>query len=291
MSGRWLPITLFLVGSLVLAVTGSRAQNPADTPANRENIEAALKLTQAAAAEYEIRVGEDDKPLELQSEPVLKWSNPVAGEIHGNVYLWVRDGRPLAVASLHKWFSPKTDMEHEFQSFAEGAICARFHGAPVWQTSDPGLHFADLPQSAAPAGTELQRLFQMKQMAKEFAVTKKIRDGTESELRLLPQPVHRYAAPKNGIVHGALFAFVQGTDPDLFLLIEARGENAANARWQFAATRMTGAELRLRHLDKQVWKADLLSWAEFTDHKRVYTNFIFKEIPDFLKDALAKPKP
>jgi hypothetical protein len=66
MSGRWLPITLFLIGSLALVVTGSRAQNPADTPATRENIEAALKLTQAAAAEYEIRVGSDDKPLDLQ---------------------------------------------------------------------------------------------------------------------------------------------------------------------------------------------------------------------------------
>ena len=118
----------------------------------------------------------------------------------------------------------------------------------------------------------------------------KIRDGTESELRLLPQSVHRYAAPKNRIVHGALFAFVQGTDPDLFLLIEARGENVASARWQFADTRMTGAELRLSRRDKQVWKADLLPWSEFIDHERVYTNFIFKETPDFLKDALAKPK-
>jgi hypothetical protein len=278
------------VGCLAVAITLGRAQNPADTPATRENIEAALKLTQAAAAEYEIRVGADDKPLELQPEPVLRWSNPVAGEIHGNVYLWVRDGRPLAVASLHKWFSPKTDMEHEFQSLAEGPLSASFHGVPVWQTSDPGLQFADLPQAAAPAGTEAQRLFQMKQMAKDFAATKKIRDGTESELRLLPQPVHRYAAPKNGIVQGALFAFVQGTDPDVFLLLEARGEKAASSRWEFAAARMTGAELRLRHLDRQVWKADLLPWAEFTDHKRVYTNFIFKDIPDFLKDALAKPK-
>src|SRR5437870_12540817 len=110
MSGRWFLVALVSIGSLVLAVIGSRAQNPADTPATRENIDAALKLTQAAAAEYEIRVGDDDKPLELQSEPVLKWSNPDRGEVHGNVFLWTRDGRPLVVGALFKWFSPQTHM-------------------------------------------------------------------------------------------------------------------------------------------------------------------------------------
>ena len=49
MSGRGLPVAVLVVGSLVFAETAGRAQNPADTPASRESIEAALKLTQAAA--------------------------------------------------------------------------------------------------------------------------------------------------------------------------------------------------------------------------------------------------
>jgi len=36
---------------------------------------------------------------------------------------------------------------------------------------------------------------------------------------------------------------------------------------------------------------EMLSEPEYTDPKRVYTNFRFKEIPDFLKDALRKPAP
>src|SRR5947209_18906229 len=150
MMGRLLPITIVSVGTLLCAAGGvGRAQKPAETPANPENIEAALRLTQAAAAEYEIRLAGDDKPLELQREPILRWSNPVAGEIHGNVYLWVRDGRPLAVASLHKWFSPKTVIEHEFQSLAEVPLRAHFHGTPPWDTNGPGLQFADLPEAPA----------------------------------------------------------------------------------------------------------------------------------------------
>lgn len=291
MRGSWLLVALVLIGSLALAVTGSRAQKPADPPGNKENIAAALKLTLAAAAEYEIRVGDDDKPLELQREPVRQWSNPIAGDVHGNVFLWTRAGRPLVVASLFKWFSPKTNMEHEFHSLAEEPLNARFHGKPVWKASESALRFVNVPDAPAPAANEAQRLLQSKQLAKDFAVTKKRYDRTESELRLLPKPLHSYAAPSQGVVQGALFAFVQGTDPDLILLIEARGEDVASARWKFAATRMTAAELRLRHRDEQIWKADLLSEAEYTDPTRVYTNFMFKEIPDFLKDALPKPKP
>src|SRR5262249_25753815 len=291
MSGRCLPITLILACSLALAVAGSRAQNPPDAPATPENIEAALKLTQAAAREYEIRVGDDDGPLELQSEPVLKWSNPDRGEVHGNVFLWTRNGRPLVVGSLFKWFSPFTHMTHEFQSFAEEPLRATFHGKPVWKTSQSALNFMDVPKAAAPAASEAQRLLQVKQLAKDFSGWKKERDGIETELRLLPQPIHRYAAPKQGIINGALFTLVHGTDPEIFVLIEARGQDAARAHWQFAATRMNSVQLKLRHKDQQVWAVETLPWKEVQDHEHVYTTFGFKEIPDFLKDALPKPKP
>jgi hypothetical protein len=291
MRGNGLQLALVLIASLALVVTGSRAQKPAETPATKENIEAALKLTLAAAAEYEIHVGENDKPLELQREPVLKWSNPDRGEIHGNVFLWTREGRPLAVASLFKWFTPHTHMSHEFQSFAEEPLRASFHGKEVWKTSEAGVSFVDIPKAPVPAASEAQRLLQMKQLAKEFAGWKKERDNIEGDLRLLTQPIHRYAAPKQRILSGGLFTFVQGTDPEIFLLIEARGENADSARWQFAATRMTSAEVRLRHRDEKIWAVEAFPWKNVYDHEHAYTSFLFKEIPEFLKDALPKPKP
>src|SRR5262245_27178602 len=154
MKRRRPPIATFAVGSLVVAAAvGGRAQDPADAPANPELIAAALKLTQAAAAEYEIRVGEDERPLDLQREPVLRWSNPAQGEVHGNVFLWTRDGRPLVVGSLYKWFSPHKHMAHEFHSFAEGPLSARFHGKPVWKTGEAGLRFVDVPAATAPAAS------------------------------------------------------------------------------------------------------------------------------------------
>src|SRR5262245_7870893 len=149
MIGRALPVAVVAVSSVLVAVPGGRAQRPADTPANPENIAAALKLTVAAAAAYEIRVGGDDKPLDLVREPVLKWSNPDRGEVHGNVFVWVRGERPLVVGSLFKWFSPHTHMSHEFMSLAESPLVAKFHGNQVWKTSESGGKFEDVPKATA----------------------------------------------------------------------------------------------------------------------------------------------
>lgn len=119
----------------VLPVAALAVQPPAEPPPDRGNSAAAYRLAQAAAAEYDIHVAGDDRPLELLREPVLHWSNPVVGEVHGNVYLWVRDGRPQVVASLHKWFTPKTDMDHEFLSLAEGPLRSESRTAANWATS------------------------------------------------------------------------------------------------------------------------------------------------------------
>jgi hypothetical protein len=295
MSRRWLLIALLPAGVLATAAV-ARPQKPAATPATAENIEAAYKISLAAAAEYEFRVGKDEteKPLELVREPRLKWSNPTMSDVQGNVFLWTRDGRPLVVGSLTKWFSPRSVIQHEFHSLAEGPLSAKFHGTPVWATSEAGLTFADVPNAAAPAANEAQRGLQLKQLAREFSGTAKYRNAPgDTELRLLPQPIHSYAVPKQGILNGGLFAFVRGTDPEIFLLVEARGTDAATARWRFAVARMTNmAELRLRHQNTQVWEAGLLPWQDVSGgHELPYTAFTFDEIPDFLKDALGKPKP
>src|SRR5262245_46491022 len=295
MNRRLFQIVVLPIGVLCTAAVG-RPQTSAETPATPENIEAAFKLSLAAAAEYEFRVGknEDDKPLELVRDSRLKWSNPAASDIQGNVFVWTRQERPLVVGCFMKWFSPRSVMQHEFHSLAEEPLKAKFHGAPVWATDEAGLKFVDVPGAAAPAAAEAQRLLQLRKLAREFSGIAKYRNApSDTELRLLPQPIHSYAAPKQGVLSGGLFAFVRGTDPELFLLIEARGQDAATARWQFAAARMTNmAELRLRHQDKPVWEAGLLPWKEVSGrHERAYTAFEFKETPDFLKKASAKPKP
>jgi hypothetical protein len=263
-------------------------------PANPENIAAALKLTLAAAEEYEFRTGADEKekPFDLKKEPVLKWSNPDRGEVHGNVFVWTRDGRPMMAGSLFKWFTPHSHMSHEFQSLAEGSIAARFHGKEVWKTALAGVKFDDVPKADAPAADDAKRLLQMKQLVKDFTGDKKEKeDVNPTELRLLPQPVYRYSLPKEGVFSGGLFALVHGTDPEIWVLIEARGKDAASARWQFAAARMNSVGMNLRYKGEKVWSVEWMLAKEVNAHTHAYTKFMFNEIPDFLKEPAAKPKP
>jgi hypothetical protein len=272
------------MAALFLAVVLGRAEEPSAA----ERVEAAVKITRAAAAEYDIRIGSGkEKPLQLHREPLLKWSNPEAGHVHGNLYVWTRDGRPLVAGCLFNWFSPRaTVMEHEFHSLAEKPLSASFHKKPVWKTGEAGLSFADIPGAAAPAASDAQRLFQMKQLAREFSASGNFGTNVNDlELRLLPQPLHRYAAPERDILAGGVFALVRATDPEILLLIEARGKDVASARWQFAAARMHSmAELRLRHRSKTVWEGKPLTFSEaFEEHELPYTAFRFKQIPEFLR--------
>jgi hypothetical protein len=278
---------------LLPAAAGGQPQKPNDTPGSPPQVEAAHHLLAAAAQEYEIRVGRDGKPLHLVKEPVLKWSNPAASDIQGNVFIWTRDGRPLIVGSFFKWFKPPARMDHEFQSLAEVGVSAAFHGKPAWKTGETGVTFAEVPGAPAPAASDAQRLLQLKKLVKEFTATGKYQqDMTDTELRLLPRPLYTYTAPKEGVLAGGLFAFVRGTDPELVLLIEARGKDAAAARWRYAAARLTNiAALRLAHGRKEVWATELLPWTDvFQRHEGAYTIFGFKKTPDFLKSAgAAKP--
>jgi hypothetical protein len=282
-------VSLGLFAFGLLAPVLCRAQPPENPPVNKASLEAALRVTRAAAAEYEIEVGEASPArLELKREPVFRWSNPVVGDIHGNVFVWTRGARPLAVGSFFHYFSARPTMEHEFHSLAEAPLAATFHGERVWATKEAGVAFAKIADAPEPAPSQSQRSLQLKQLAKGFTGRGVFgKNSTEQELRLLPQPLYRYEAPDEGILTGGLFAFVRATDPEILLLIEARnGKKAAD--WHFAAARMHSiAELSLYLRDEPIWHATPLPLKElFEKHERPYTAFKFRKIPEFLQSKM-----
>jgi hypothetical protein len=54
---------------------------------------------------------------------------------------------------------------------------------------------------------------------------------------------------------GALFALVQGTDPEAFVVLEARGDGKA-ARWEYAIARFTDLAIRVRLKDQEVFSEE-----------------------------------
>jgi hypothetical protein len=150
----WVAIAPPLVLGVSATVVG-QAPPPLDSAGiNKQQIETALKLTREAAERYEITLDDaDHSTAKLLPDPILHWSNPAAGEIHGNVFVWTAAGRPAAVASIFKWFTPHTHMSHEFHSLAIVPLRAKYSGAEVWGTSAPGVKFVPLAEAPPPAGS------------------------------------------------------------------------------------------------------------------------------------------
>src|SRR5437660_12687354 len=48
-----------------------------------------------------------DRPLELRKEPGFEWLNPARSAQQGAVFLWLRDGRPAALACIFSASRPQ----------------------------------------------------------------------------------------------------------------------------------------------------------------------------------------
>ena len=217
------------------------------------------RLLDESAGRYELYAG-DDRAEPLKLKCVLRWANLTRGSVDGATYIWTKNGRPLATVCVYPWMGLLCD---NFQSLAEGTIVASADGGEVWRCQKPGVTYRAVPGAARPEGTAAARLRQLKSLAAKFRTTLvgwNAGDSDREELRMLPRPV--YQNESGGIVDIAIFAFVQGTDPEAFLLLEAR-PNAADAdqrpEWQFAMARRTSGRLETRYATDVVWKAEKLS--------------------------------
>ena len=198
------------------------------------------------------------KALELKKEPVFEWLNPARSTQQGAVFVWVRDGRPAALACIfshpHEKL-PGRQIMHELHALDTEKLLVKRDEYNQWKP-EAGLARKELPDAPVPAGTVGGRLLQMRRLAQEFTGYSVDRDNKRWELRLLPTPLYRYPEAKTGIVDGALFALVSsaGTDPEVLLLLEAK-EEKGKTRWEFACGRFSDWELRVQRKDKEVYSS------------------------------------
>jgi hypothetical protein len=199
------------------------------------------------------------EPLELKKEPVFEWVNPDrSGGQQGVVFLWLRAGRPAALACIfsqpHEKL-PGRQVMHELHALDTEKLVVKRDEYNQWKP-EAGLVRKELPDAAPPAATAGARLLQMRRLAQEFTGHSIDRDRKRWELRLLPTPLYRYPAVKTGVVDGALFALVSnaGTDPEVLLLLEAR-EVDGKLRWEYACGRFSDWELHVQRKDKEVYSS------------------------------------
>lgn len=262
-----------LACSLAAASFAPEEKSPSQAGAEqveKQRAAAAQQLCLRGAREYRFFLDDAGRTeLQLRSEPLLRWSNPSVGSIHGLVFVWTVDGRPAAIASIYKWFEPENHMAFEVHSLAEQPLLGNLGDRPVWNSSRPGVQFKPVKNAPPPARTAPARLTQMRAISKDFTVEKTDREIARQQMRLLTQPIFRYQSPSAHIADGAIFAFVQGTDPEVLLLLESR-EDGDQAKWHYALARMDSVAFQANHLGHEVWKADVLPWSAVFDNRSPY---------------------
>jgi hypothetical protein len=212
-------------------------------------------LIDASSDDYQI-FAESDHRTALPHMTVLRWANNARGSANGATLIWIHKGRPEVVCCIYPWAGR---LEHGFGSLSSGKVRATKLGQAVWQPAEPGVTFKEIPGAPTVAKLPNLRKRQMAQLARQFTGTMtgwKHDDSDREELRLLTTPLYRYESENSQIVDGALYAFVQGTDPEILLLLEAWSPDSQPAKWHYAFVRRTSGGLEAHYKKNLVWEAE-----------------------------------
>jgi hypothetical protein len=266
MFARPVVLSCFLPVALLMSALPALAAKP-ELGDHKDEASSAQKASLAAmkrmASRYEVTAGkEGETKLQLTAEPLLRWTNPERdGVVDGCLYFFTDNGRPQAALSIYPTRDGKA-WNHEFQSLAERELVAKKNQRTVWAPDKPGIEFKPIPGAPAPAESAAGRLSQMRALTERFTATVTFRD-TKTALRRLGAPVYRYGDRKHEPLDGAVFAFVQGTDPEVLLLLEARSSRG-KPQWHYALARQTMWVLEVEYEGRQIWTVE--KWDRATSH-------------------------
>jgi hypothetical protein len=251
----------------------------AQTEDDRARAAATLENGRVEAASYAMRPAADgdQRPIELNPDSLLQWHNSVNQSVFGNIFLWTKAGRPEAVASIYRFYSPKVEFAAEFQSLSLTPLIIEKDGEEVWTPREAGVVLHAFEDAATPSQSRSQRLIQMRQLADEFAV--QLTDWSEEtySLRLMPRPLYRYESTDPEVLDGALFAFTYTTDPELLVMVEAR-KTETGFQYMYGHARMNVGAVTVTYRDQEVWTADRLEHP-YLYKDGVYTLFMGLNLP------------
>ena len=208
------------------------------------------------AAEYTLTLGEEDSSLTRMPQPVLRYSNPIGerGSSDGAVMLWTVGERPVVAACL-SIRRPNSRIVAEFSSLSAQALICRRDSNVVWTPSAVEEYRSPVPDVDSPAMLPILRLGQMRDIAQDLVVTTiHPRTDSRTELRLLPKPLYRFSAVEEGVLDGALFAYVDGNAPQAIILVAAHADANGEHRWVSTFQRMSSLALDVRRDDILIQK-------------------------------------
>jgi hypothetical protein len=249
--------SLIWVAALVPCLAHVRAQD--NPPQDRR-----LAYMQSTAGALAVKSSEipQAQRLKLVERPLLRYSDPTRGltEINtlvdAGVWRLGTSGRPTALITLEIYRSSAEEgvLAYEFIALTDQKFSLEHPERKnvAWQPEKSFLEMRPLSGAPAPGKTPAARLVQMRQLARRFSVQETLK-GETIECRFLPQPIDRYESEADEILDGAIFAFANGTNPEMGILLECD-----SAGWKYATVRLSSAATTVKLDGKEVDKYELL---------------------------------
>ncbi|HZL87943.1 MAG TPA: hypothetical protein VFB96_06160 [Pirellulaceae bacterium] len=241
---------------LCVAVVACGQEAPAKS-AKDEAARRRLELMLSALADCQISSPEIaiESALKTGKTPLLRYDDPTRGlgeKSDGlqdaSVWRLGETGRPTALITLEIYRNgpKKAILSYEFLSLTPSPLELKSPRGPLWTPTSTDLRMAPLDKAPSPADTPRGRLVQMRQLARRFTVQETLPPGDNKiECRLLAQPIDRYDGGQEKVLDGAIFAFANGTNPEVALLLEC-----TEREWFFGLARLSSAALQA-NLDGQ----------------------------------------
>ncbi len=248
----------FFASSIIFValVTQERQTQDSDSPAQR--LQAMRGL--AAGVAMETASGSVHQNLKRLDEPVYRFDDPARRTSDGTMWVWCDSGRPSAAVTVTKHSSPAGGHHWltELTSLAPGPSSATIEGIGTWQPFEPGARMQKFSKAPVPAKDAASRLRQMKDLARQIKAHETTLPHGQAaveryELRVLPQPVHRYADAKSGLIDGAMFIIAYGRNPEIVMLIEARSEGPSEPAWHCGFARVAAWNTHVEFDGKEIW--------------------------------------
>lgn len=256
------PTWILSLAIAALTISKAQAQNAdtaAEQAAEKEQRLAYVRAMQLFASECKVSRLTDKAEVacEMTKESVLNWSDPARHPdllIPGTCWIWHDGGRPQMIGEIYGRDNAVGTWNLFACSLSSGPL--RFTSeSRRWDATAGYYRPQPIPNSTV-ATTEAARTLQLKQLARRFDAHQ-FWETQRYELRLLPQSIYRYEDEKAGILDGALYALVHGTNPEVLLLIEAHTMRDNTTQWKVAFGSLAGARCVVRLDGKEIWTCQL----------------------------------
>jgi hypothetical protein len=239
---------------------GAERDEKGQEPREQQQREQLLTQMRELAQKTQVRYRQGEREPQLVASPVFRYDDKPRHFLDATLWVWTDGGRPVAFEKIEAIDSQIPTWQHCFTSASQELLKVEWEGGRRYQTTSPGVDFRPLAEAPAVASSAVQRKRQARELVREFSA-RIVTDlaGNQSEaMRLLPRAIFEYSGPGSQEFLGAVFGLTtSGTNPDVLLLLEPRGEGEP-LHWSYAVARMTAGGVRLQYRGAPVWEVDFI---------------------------------